>query len=136
MRSINFFFMKVLSAMNIPLSPAFTVWIFLLALLSLRLSLVMCFHFHWILENLHFFISSLTQWFLSRELFIFHELAGFLLFLLMKSRFNPHRSDKMQVSIEACFVTEYMVNFAEASIRCWEESIFFHLWMKYSVHIC
>ena len=36
-----------------------------------------------------FFISSLTQWSLSRELFSFHEFVGFLLLLLQKYRFNP-----------------------------------------------
>jgi hypothetical protein len=43
------------------------------------------------------FIFNLTQWSLSRELFSFQEIVGFLSFLLLlKSGFNPGCSDKIK----------------------------------------
>ena len=51
-----------------------------------------------------FIISPLTERSLSREFFSFHEYVDFLLFmLLLKSKFNPWWSDKMQRVISMFF---------------------------------
>lgn len=41
----------------------------------------------------------------------------------------------MLVSFETCFVSEFVVSFGENSMWCIEESIFFCVWVKYSVDI-
>jgi hypothetical protein len=56
-----------------------------------------------------FFISSLTQLLLNRELFSFHECICLLLFLLLKSIFNTQLSDKIQGGI---LVLLYLLRFA------------------------
>jgi hypothetical protein len=37
--------------------------------------------------------------------------------------------------VETCFVSEYMVNFGESYVKCWEEGIFFCVWVKCSLNI-
>jgi hypothetical protein len=75
--------MRTLSSVNFPLGTAFIVshkfgYVVPLFLLNYRKSFI------------SFFISSLAQYSLSRELFSFHKYVGFLLFLLLlKSSFNP-----------------------------------------------
>ena len=72
------------------------------------------------------FISSLTKVSWSRVLFSFHVNVGFLLFmLLLKISLSPWLSDRdawdnfnIFVSVETCFVTNYMVNFGEGPVRC------------------
>ena len=73
-----------------------------------------------------FFIPSSTKVSLRRVLFSFHVNVGFPLFmLLLKISLRPWWSDRIHgtisiffVSVEACFVTNYMVNFGEGSVRC------------------
>jgi hypothetical protein len=36
---------------------------------------------------------------------------------------------QFSVSVEACFVTNYMVSFGEGTVRCWEEGISFWHWL-------
>ena len=137
--SVSFFFQLLyvgiaFRSMNFPLNTTFIVshkfgyvlWSFLL---NFRKSL----------------ISFLTHWWFRWALFNFHVFVSFLkLVLLLNSNFHPWWSDKMQGvipfilggSVEVCFVTEYVVNFWEGSMRCWEESIFFYVWMEYSIDVC
>ena len=90
-----------------------------------------------------FFTSFLTQRSLKRKLFSFQESVGFPVFLLLlRSSFNTWWSDKILsvisnfVSVESCFVTEYMINFGEGSRKYWEEGTFFCVWVKYSIDVC
>ena len=72
-----------------------------------------------------FFISSLTKLSLSRVLFSFHVYVYFQLFLLVFKTSLVH-GDLIGcmglfhsfVSVEACFVTYYMVSFGEDTVKC------------------
>jgi hypothetical protein len=78
MRSLQVF-IKALSAMNFPLTAAFIKFGYAVP------------SFSWNSRKflISFFIPSLAEWSLSRELFSFDEFVGFLLFLLLlKSSFN------------------------------------------------
>ena len=91
-----------------------------------------------------FFISSLTQGWLSSWLFSFREFVGFLgIILLLNFNITPWWSDKTQVvyfnilvSVNVCFVTEYVINFREGSTRCWEDGIFCPVWVECSIAVC
>ena len=53
--------------------------------------------YSFLLNPIKSLISSLTQWWLSRDLFSFYGFLGFLLFVLwLTSNFNPCWSDKIQ----------------------------------------
>jgi hypothetical protein len=73
---------------------------------------------------MYFFIFSMIQWLFSKKFFIFHEFVVFLLFMLLNFRFNLWWSNKIQcyfsfyVFVEACFVTNYMVNLGDFEIIC------------------
>jgi hypothetical protein len=84
------FFMVAFSAMNFPLSTAFIV--------SHKFGYVVpSFSLTTTKSLMPFFISSMTQRSLCRELFNVHECVGplVLLLLLLKSRSNPWESDKI-----------------------------------------
>ena len=82
------------------------LWTFFLALLSLCHRSLWCFGFIFIkiMKVFNIFVSVLTQWSLSTESFSFHEVVGFLFFLLLlKSKFNQLWIDNMQ-SIVSIFL--------------------------------
>ena len=89
------------------------------------------------------FISSLTHQWHKWALFNFCMFVDFLkLVLLLNSNFKPWWSNKIHgiipiffVSVEVYFVTVYVFNFWEGSMRCWEEGIFFYVWMEYSIDV-
>ena len=92
------FFKKALNAMNLCFSTSFIV--------SQKFGYdVPSFSLNSRESLTSFFISSPTQWSLSRELSSFHELVGFMVFvLLMKSSFNPWWSDKIQWLFQFCCI--------------------------------
>ena len=111
------FFMVAFSAMNFPLSTAFIV--------SHKFGYVVpSFSLTTTKSLMPFFISSMTQRSLSRELFNFYECIGFAVFLLSKSSFNPGGQIRYKmylnflVCVEAWFVTNCMVSFREGSMQC------------------
>ena len=70
-------------------------------------------------------ISSLTKLSLSSVLFSFHVYVGFLLFsLLLTTSLSPMGFEcvwdylNLLVSVEGCFVSDYMVSFGEGTMRC------------------
>ena len=88
------------------------------------------------LELTYLFISSLTKWSLSRELFSFHEYVGFLLFLfLLKSSLNSCWSEKMQMITWGLFCAWICGPFWKGYVRTWEEGKFFCFGMKSSLDI-
>jgi hypothetical protein len=83
---------------------------------------------------------------------VFHGYMGFLLFSMSTwafSSFGCYWSPSsvcvdltqctgvfnLIVSVEACFISDYMISFGEGFMRCWEESILFWFGVKYLVDI-
>ena len=78
--------------------------------------------------SISFFISYLSKWSLSKELFSFHEYVCFLLFKYIT---NLWLSDRIQWVISIFLyllrlVPDCVVHFGEGSVRCWEEGILFY----------
>jgi len=93
-----------------------------------------------------FFILSLTKLSLSRALFSFHVYVCFRSFSCFSCYWRPalvHGDligcrglfQSSFFSVEACFVTDYVVNFGGGTMRCWEEGIVFCFRMKCSIDI-
>jgi hypothetical protein len=104
--------MEAIIAINLPFRTAFIVsHNFGYSVPSFLLNFRKYFYF--------FFTSFLTQKSLSRKLFNFRKSVGFLLFLLFLTSSSSHNGlirysyFNILVSAEACFVTNYIANFAE-----------------------
>lgn len=106
----------------------------------------MCIHLHWILKAFNSFhppffsLSFLTSFSFRRE-FSFYEFIIFLVFLLlisscwsMASWYDTGGSNNFLESITNSFMFDYMDNFDQSCMKCWEEGIFFCVWVEHSVH--
>ena len=121
---LSSFFLEALRVMTFPLRNAFILYhkfgyVVVSFSLNSKKSLI------------SLFLSSLTKESVSWVLFGFHVNVGFLEFMwLLKISLGPWWSDRMHriisiffVSVEACFVTNYIVNFGGDNMWRWEEGI-------------
>lgn len=96
-----------------------------------------CISLHCLFVFFNILVSASILFSHSRELYSFYMISNFpLSLLLMVSSFNPRWFERMQrcyfnfiVSVEACVLTEYVVDFRESSRR-FREVTFFCVWVK------